>query len=460
MKKNNITSTLASVLLLLTAALGTTGCTQNDDAPDGASLNSQSITVRIAPKAGFAEGNTQTRGTVNADDGTFTWAKDDIIYVTITFKDQDDNDLQAQDGITPLYHLWKNVTGTPDAAESYLSGDWDAFERNGTTPVNKLQWPAGARWAKVQAFYTDMDTKVVAGSGDIELFLKNGDTGDIMAFRDQISNSEDLEVVLKHEVARLTFKGLAANTGYKLKEIPHNNKYTRDITSPTTSVLTFTSDDDGNLTCCAPLPISSSEVSRRVTLQDATTDEDVCTVSVPAQGDPAEVNGYMYTLSASSGGGITPGSYEDLLKPKPIIEGNKVWAVNGYWVTAPEEETTKYTWTAIKNNDPCANHGSWRLPTMKDFEKICGFEENNPWSLVYAVTDGLTPIGIPDSDDRNVWNEAFLPENSDGQFWSSNRAEAADGVPQTWYLQTTLSQADYKKASINDEKNVRCVQLK
>lgn len=459
MKKNNITSTLASVLLLLTAALGTTGCTQNDDAPDGASLNSQSITVRIAPKAGFAEGNTQTRGTVNADDGTFAWAAGDVIYVVITFKDESSNILKDQSGnnIPPLYHEWVYTDATNN--QSYLGGNWIARLRTDNTTVDKLQWPAGATKAEVKAFYSDAH---IAGDDRIPLdYTTAGATGDIMTFNDEISNNEDLVVVLKHDVARLTFTGLAANTGYKLKGVFHIKEYSPAL-DPTSheSEQTFTSDGDGNLTFCAPLTISDGEASRTVTLQTAATSEDVCIASLPAQGTPLAVNGCMYTLSATSGGGITPDSYEDLLKPKPIIEGNKVWAVNGYWVTAPEEETTKYTWTAIKNNDPCANHGSWRLPTMKDFEKICGFEENNPWSLVYAVTDGLTPIGIPDSDDRNVWNEAFLPENSDGQFWSSNRAEAADGVPQTWYLQTTLSQADYKKASINDEKNVRCVQLK
>ena len=99
----------------------------------------------------------------------------------------------------------------------------------------------------------------------------------------------------------------------------------------------------------------------------------------------------------------------------PIVPGNTVYAVNGYYVTAPDADATKkYKWADDSNanvmdSDPCAGHGDWRMPTMEDFEKMAGWTVTWPWSQTVAadVKEILS--------DKDVWKAAFPT----GTYWSS-----------------------------------------
>lgn len=104
--------------------------------------------------------------------------------------------------------------------------------------------------------------------------------------------------------------------------------------------------------------------------------------------------------------------------PAPIIAGQPVDELNGYWVTTPDADLFKsYVWNAddtatAMSPDPCAGHGNWRLPTMKDFEKMIGWTEVNPWD-----PSGSWTAMLP----SNEWRSVFPM----GGYWSSDSGTGA-----------------------------------
>lgn len=142
--------------------------------------------------------------------------------------------------------------------------------------------------------------------------------------------------------------------------------------------------------------------------------------------------------------------------PAPIIAGELVAELNGYWVTTPDADYFKsYVWNAdatatAMSPDPCAGHGNWRLPTMKDFEKMIGWTEVNPWD-----PSGSWTAMLP----SNEWRSVFPM----GGYWSSDSGTGAQaglagiiGVDLKNFNNWIYSYWDKTKTG----SLVRCVQLK
>ena len=136
--------------------------------------------------------------------------------------------------------------------------------------------------------------------------------------------------------------------------------------------------------------------------------------------------------------------------PEPIVAGNTVWKVNGYWVTAPDTDASKgYTWDAANGaSGPCANKGNWRVPTMTDFEKMAGWGTTNPWSQ-----DGASTSEAIIASDKDAWNAAFPY----GGYWSSV-ARTSDST--AWFMSSSGGgSASYYWNSKASSDYVRCVQV-
>lgn len=140
--------------------------------------------------------------------------------------------------------------------------------------------------------------------------------------------------------------------------------------------------------------------------------------------------------------------------PEPIVEGNTVWEVNGYWVTAPSSNVSQtYQWNSNTSatsmaSDPCAGHGSWRMPTMEDFEKMAGWTATWPWSQ--SATSTTKDI----LSDKSAWNTAF----PSGYYWSSV-ARTSDSHAWGMYSNGNGT-ADYNWYVKTNSRYVRCVQVK
>lgn len=93
--------------------------------------------------------------------------------------------------------------------------------------------------------------------------------------------------------------------------------------------------------------------------------------------------------------------------PSPIIAGNAVYRVNGYWVTAPEaDESTLYVWSysrgsTVMDKDPCSGHGNWRMPDMYDFCDMADWQAFCPWTQ--DAGKGIYSIQA----NRQSWSIAF-----------------------------------------------------
>ena len=472
MKLNNhILSALAPALLLCAAVFGMAGCTQGEDALQGAGATAQGgepIHVSVAPKPGFT-GETGTAGgsgigtrSTVGDDGTFGWVEGtDKIYVDILFNDPIG---------TRYQHSW---TPLASATNSYITGwkvlnGWDGAT---TEFSGDLVWPLGASSVSIAAFYTDCTLGSRRGdNGDeaIQLLYNNGATGDHMIFeKNRIPLGGALTVDFGHATTRLVFTGLKATTAYNLKAggaaltFPTYVR-TRDFKLLDEAARTFTSDADGKLVICAALDGKLNASTHKVTLEvvegDVTSGISAGTVELTARGSDADgwkMDGYMYTVNFANGSGtVNPDSKPDLLKPAPIVANNKVYAVNGYWVTAPNvDESKEYQWATsnaatVMDIDPCADHGDWRMPTMKDFEKMAGWTASNLWSQDGASTS-VTSIG----SDADAWNAAF----PNGGYWSS----VARTSNYVWFMYLFgNSSANYSWDSKTGTHKVRCVQDK
>ena len=470
MKLNyNILTRFAPVVLLCAAISGMAGCTQGEDALQGAGTVAQGgepIHVSVAPKPGFTGGTdtaggsgTGTRATVG-DDGTFGWVEGtDKIYVDILFNDPIG---------TRYQHSW---TPLASATNSYITGwkvlnGWDGAT---TEFSGDLVWPLGASSVSIAAFYTDCTLGSRRGSNAdeaIQLLYNNGATGDHMIFeKNRIPLGGALTVDFGHATTRLVFTGLKATTAYSLKAggaaltFPTYVR-TRDFKLLDEAAQTFASDADGKLVICAALDAKLNASTHKVTLDvvegDVTSGPSAGTVELTARGSDADgwkMDGYMYTVNFANGSGtVNPDNKPDLLKPAPIVANNTVYAVNGYWVTAPDADASKkYQWAAsstatVMDSDPCAGHGDWRMPTMKDFEKMAGWTASNPWSQ--GANSATTNI----DSNKDAWNTAFPY----GDYWSSVARSSDSGA---WGMYSGGNgTANYNWTNKTTTRNVRCVQ--
>lgn len=461
MKLNNNTLTrFAPVVLLCAAIFGMAGCTQGEDALQGAGTVAQGgepIHVSVAPKPGFI-GGTGTRATVG-DDGTFGWSEGtDYIYACITFND----------ATTTLYHTWQRTSAAE--THSYMTG-WKVLKYWGGSEEysGDLVWPLGANTVTVRALYTDCTLGITEGEVTKQGFdYSNGTTGDHMIFQKTLTLGEDLTVDFHHATTRLVFTGLKATTAYSLKAGGTALTYPTSLTVADFSLgalveHSFISDADGKLVICVALDgkinASTHKVSLEVMEGDAASGTSVGTAELTAMGGDADgwkMDGFMYTVNFANGSGtVNPDSKPDLLIPAPIVANNTVYAVNGYWVTAPDADVSKtYQWAAataatVMDSDPCAGHGSWRMPTMKDFEKMAGWTAGNLWSQDGASTNS-TSIG----SDADAWNAAF----PSGDYWSS---VARISALSAWSMRSQGNgMAQYEWFTKNAVCRVRCVQVK
>lgn len=451
MKKNKKLF-LAPALLLLVAVLA--GCSQNDDAlPAGTAVaqGGEPLNIRIAPKPGYAE-CANTRVTVNDETGAFAWETGDVIYLYVEF-----NDAAA----TKIRHKWTYAAG---ATAGYVA-DWNATSSWGTTgaAVTKLVWPLGASSAEVKAFYGEKGSSVENATGIIQ--LKYPGTGDYMEFSKTLSLGEGLTVDFAHGITRLVFTGLAASTAYSLKAAGVYVAIPRAwiVELSTSHVLTtgvYTSDASGNLTVCSDLDekIDANGKLKLELVKDGET-AGAYQTTLTAQGAAGayKMDGYISKVKVDgTGGEVHPGNYNDLIKvPAPIVAGNIVYELNGFYVTIPDADVKKlYQWassetaTAMENN-PCAGHGKWRLPTMEEFEKMSGWTTTNPWSQDPSLTEysGNGFYGLP----LGYWSNIPI--------WSS--VVCTSPTTNVWCLEYIgAGQGRYKKLSKTSTAWVRCVQPK
>lgn len=471
-QKNNILSALAPALLLCAAVFGMAGCTQGEDALQGAGATAQGgepIHVSVAPKPGFTDGtdtaggsSTGTRATVG-DDGTFGWTEGtDKIYVYIMFND----------GVSTTYmHTWTPAAG---ASSSYITGwkvlkNWDGA---GTEFTGDLVWPLGASSVSIVAFYTDCTVgNSLHGEGEasaLPLSYNSGATGDHMRLEKRnLSRGEALTVDFNHATTRLVFTGLKASTAYSLKAggtaltFPTYLKI-KNLTLLDEAEQTFTSDAYGKLVICAALDDKLNATTHKVSLEvmeGNASGTSVGTVELTARGSDADgwkMDGYMYTVNFANGSGaVNPDNNPDLLAPDPIVAGNTVWKVNGYYVTAPDAVVNKvHHWAATDGAtqmdfDPCAGKGDWRMPTMYDFQNIAGWTTTLPWSPNVSIG-----VETDVTSDTNAWLNAFPA----GDYWSSV-VYAADET-QAWCMHSEGSGTAYygslrKTSNVN---YIRCVQ--
>ena len=465
MKSNMKQTLIAPALLLLALALGSTGCSQDDDAPASATQlarGGEPISISVAPKPGFADnGNPGTRNTV-ADDGSFEWVPwvmgsttYDQIYLLITFNDAAATQIERR--------------GTCNEGLSYvgsfLSGWQLESSWTGSTDIdNELSWPMGASSATVQAFYTDCARAVSGNFGSgriIDFRYYSPCTGDHMLFEQTITLGSALSIDFSHVTTRLVFRGLAPSTAYSLNVNGTSMTYSSRFTVSTFSLdgggeQTFTSDADGKLVICADLDDKINAATGKLSIELMMGAVSVGTTELTAKGTAGayRMNGYQYTVNVAGGSGsIDPDSHPDLLPPAPIIPGNKVYVVNGYYVTAPNgNENKQYQWASstvatVMDSDPCAGHGNWRMPTMEDFEKMAGWTESHRWSQ--DAIDTSTNI----LSDKDAWNAAF----PGGNYWSSVAHTSDSNV---WLMYSDGNgTAYYKWYSKPNSFYVRCVQV-
>ena len=465
MKQTIKQTLLASALLLLAAVtLGLAGCTQGEDAlqgaPDTVSRGGEPIRVSITEKPGFVgvtgatgDSGTGTRATVG-DDGTFGWSKWDRIYVRFTFDDA---------AATVVSHLWSY---NPDniGACNYVPGGWNVLDQweTGTSISKDFVWPLGASKVTVRAFYTDCPYEEFGGADYPKvIFSYTGSTGDHMTFMKDFSLGEDIQVDFRHLTTRLVFNGLKPATAYSLKAggaaLTFPTAFVAaDCSLSGTAEQTFTSDADGTLIICAALD-AKLNASHKVSLEVMEGSTSAGAVELTAKGnntDGWKMDGYMYTVNFANGGAIDPESDPDLLPPPAIVPGNSVYLVNGYYVTAPDaNEGTKYTWDAANHVTigPCVGHGDWRMPTMKDFEKMAGWSTINPWTPDMQAPGNIQDMVLIGSDPID-WFNAF-PE---GPYWASDKKTDTA----VWSITSSASdeKALYMVRSNSMSYFVRCVQ--
>ena len=482
MKLNNhILSALAPALLLCAAAFGMTGCSQSDDglqgAPGTVSRGGEPIRVSIAAKPGFTDSNTPgTRATVG-DDGAFGWSEGtDKISVCILFNNP---------GSTLYYHTWISKPGT---TTGYIT-DWKVLKNWGNYATEDftgdLVWPLGATSASTMSFYTDCTLGNRTGDGAnevIELLYNNGATGDHMTFKKTLAPGESLAVDFSHATTRLVLNGLKPATAYSLKAGGTALTFPTHLSVKNFALLTpaeqtFTSDADGKLVICAALD-GKLDASHKVSLEvmeGGASGTSAGTVELTAKGSDADgwkMDGHMYTVNFVNGGAIDPESNPDLLIPAPIVAGNKVYAMNGYFFTAADLQTYEYdmgqnhVWSTNPDateidNDPCAGHGNWRMPSMKDYEHLffpdgtgLASDRTTKVDMAWTQDGGKRAYLDYNSPATNLFDTTF----GDTGYWSSDVVASDNSKVWIFVYDNNNAIVDYSQANKSEQKKVRCIQ--
>lgn len=162
---------------------------------------------------------------------------------------------------------------------------------------------------------------------------------------------------------------------------------------------------------------------------------------------------FVSTASVAGGTSPVPASAADGTPPSPIVPGNAVYPVNGYWVTAPSADASAcYVWSYSRgatamDKDPCSGHGNWRMPAMRDFSVMAGWQASCPWTQESGKD--IHPV----RGNRDAWSVAFpngvYLSSSDRAADSHVWAMYSDGNGKAGYTW------DIKRAARN---YIRCVQ--
>lgn len=420
---------LAPALLLLAAALGTTGCSQSDDAPTAATT--QPLNITVAPRPAFtpAGEGADTRSKVDGPTGKFAWEVGDVIYLHITFTDADN---------TVVRQRMKFISASPDK--------WDALEEwNGIDAATPIVWPLGAEQAVVRAFYTN--STVTPGSGDSFTFPDDQENGKgaNMTFTETITPGQAVEVALKHNTTLLRFTGLPASQKFVIGDSFYYKSWSLTANGGPDTSPTFTTDGSGNGIVYAKLNASSSAATFSLKLA-APTDENTPLYTTTLKANSVDgvytLNGYIYDVAVSSGGDVNPDDYPDL--QIPLYKGQKpnLLAIQGqtaYWVAPANVDggyQGTYGWADLDSATMCPP--GWHIPTKDD---------------LVAMT-GLT-AGAADADTNYSAIAAVFPAV---EFYWSVTANDDDGS--AWGIAVKSTTASIK----TDEKilsaAVRCVKLK
>ena len=454
---------LFALVLLLALTLGLTGCSQDDNAPVSATQlarGGEPISISVAPKPGFADiNNPGTRNTV-ADDGTFSWqstvlgvSESDNICVHIAF-----NDAAA----TQLFHSWAHEAGS-----HFYMTDWFPMAEWPTgTDASDIVWPVGASKVTVRAFYTDCKyTGSHSTSPTSQSFDYSQGTGDHMIFQKAFALGEPIVVNFSHSTTRLVFKGLTPATAYSLNVAGTPMTFptvltVADFSLGSPAAQTFTSDANGKLAICADLDSKINAATGKLSLELMTVGVSAGTTELTAKGAAGAyvMNGYQYTVNVAGGSGpVNPDSHPDLLPPAPIVPGNTVYEVNGYYVTAPgsDEINDRYSWATFETADPCTTGAAagkgWKTPSMKDFEAMLGWSQTNPWTDSSSTDTNRTYTMTTDAA------TAFLISGAGDHFLSS---DAVTGDMDSYWslLVTSPDNAGYAKSKKTiDTDLMRCV---
>ena len=453
----NIRQTLLAPALLLLAAitLGLAGCTQGEDALQGADGNAgaRTLNINVGPKQGFrsgdADSNADTRSTVNESTGAMEWEEGDRIFLAI----------EGNDPATTMttYTLVRKATDAWDIYEGYLT-TYDAggalidlSAHNTISAITLL--PGTTLLNAVQAYHTDCPTRLAETGKNKVNILDGGSRDCVEAYETNVSIDAPLSLNLTRDRinnTRLHFPGgltpgkkyyVDGKTSYKDFDIAPDSWGT-GVGMP------FTAAADGSLTLCAKI----DGTGQTVTLKEKDDDADDTNDKVVYSATFNVAYGSSYRCIISAAGDINPDNRPNLLKPDPIVSSNTVYVVNGYFVTAPDANERKtYQWAASEtatemDSDPCADHGGWRMPTMYDFEKMAGWTDSNPWSQ-----DIQREVSARVSD-KDAWDAAF-PGST---YWSSV-ARTSDS--NAWIiLSLPNGTASYRWTDKSVSLCVRCVQ--
>ena len=359
-KKRNLLKTLPGAtvpaLLLLAAMFGMAGCGNDADAlPDAGSNDGvRTLNVHIGPKQGFLSadaGAPGTRSTVDESTGTVAWEEGDRVFLAVALKMND------QETSTTKFTMVRTATATWNFYQGFI----DTHDKDGTpidlgtlTLLSGIQVPLDAILVvRATAFHIDCETYT---EGSRVTCRPGGGTRSVMQdVLQNLSPDTDLNFDMKHlNSTRLSFPvGLTPGKQYYVDGFNAVNSCSdsqnANITYTSAANVPFAPAPDGSLALCADI----NGADQTVTLKEVGTDAVVYTATFTA------AYGSSYRCIIPTAGGIDPESLPDLLQPAPILPNNKVYAVNGYWVTAPGEENAKYQWSTNADatqmdSDPCA----------------------------------------------------------------------------------------------------------
>ena len=464
MNRNIRQTLLAPAVLLLAVTLGLAGCTQGEDALQGADGNNgaRTLNINVGPKQGFISGFTSgdnadsnadgsaysndpaTRSTVNEDTGAMSWQEGDRIFLYVAYTGASAKSYTMVRNAASAWDFYEGYVGTHDK-------DGNAVNLSGLTSFSGIPVPMGATAiTQIIAYHTDNDTYP---STNERMVLMKGGSCDML--RQVISNPDmnaGITLALTHaSVARLYFPGgLTPGKKYYPGGLNSISEMLIDqsVGTVASNDFSFTAATDSSLVICI-----TAAGSQTVTLKEKDDDDDNSNDKIVYTATFNVAVGSSYRCIIPAAGGVNPDSRPNLLLPAPIVPGNTVYVVNGYFVTAPDANANKtYLW-AVNNDatqmdsDPCAGNGDWRMPTMKDFEAMAGWGTDNPWSQ-----DGASASDTAILSDKDAWNAAF----PHGGCWSS--VAHASGSRAWGMYSYGNGTAAYSLDEKTNSSYVRCVQ--